>query len=1334
MVQEPLSVADVYDDNWQPPDAAPDPYADTDEFGNYYDPNAGTWISPEGFTLNDQGNWVDPVGGGIYDTQTGQWYDPSASAYDPYTSDPIYAQAPVYPSYGELETQREQDLVAQEQFAPQLFPHEYPQQYATAAGPAYEIGPSGLETQREQMLVAEQQPAGYIDPWTGFYVDPTQDPTLLEQLRQERQGETAYGGIPGALGAAGLSVLGDIGQAGLGALQYAVEPYGQGLEALGQIPVPQALSGYASEGYTGDQRGFIPLGEVLGAAIPWAPAAKEIVGDIAEPLRGPLPVGFARGAAAALVPEQQWELLPEFVPAIGAVPGTASFAKQALGEGLDAAVRAAVGFGARNLDEAAPIVRQLLRDETGSINPEDIAAAFARNRAPEAAGNVPSQPLSAYDAEVEAAGREQAERIAEYEANIRPGITPGKVTMPSGTSVGESPVLFERGDYDLDELLKAPGDTPLEKADSPQFQGAREQSLNEFYDQRQREVDELLAGISPERGPGSFREWAAQQGYPSTEPLPPLESRGLGPEGLGQFQLGLGEARFMLPEPPVENLGRALEPGGRIGGPDVGFMARTPESAKAAAASGIGLADWVNLPRGLMAGADFSSAYLRQMIPLAGTHPEQYAKALGHALGLLKSEDYYWGLMRELSEDSLWAKMRFDGPKMSFYKGSDFMSREEQIVAQDLLSKIPGIGRIYDATGRQYSGSINAFRSGVVDQFVKHRLEDFLGRANAARMATAKARGYPSPLNISPEQYRQLRTEVAKYSDLVSKATGWGNLGPLERSKAAGALSIALFSPRAAIGKIQWAGGLIDRPFSPVWNQTVKDMAGFLGLGSTAVALAVLAGASTNLDPSNTDFGKMTFGPVHLDIWGGFQPLARTVYRLASGEVNGRQVERDILGLLNSREVLNYFRNRLSPSASLFVDQALGQVSPVFRSPEYFNEGVLGLTGGAGRPLDRALQYMIPLWVQDVANGIRVDGLRGAAVGALSAFGAGTQFYDRSVSPLGQKIAASEKILGNEEAMRTAGIPENIIASIRGQDYLGLGSREKQAIESQLRPEDVAKWTEAERKAHNEYRAALDQQSTIREQWNPVFSALETKLKDGQSNPYLVNQAIKAAEAEMQKELRTVEFPESKSEREKSDIQKLQAAYYGMYDKAKDPETGKINWDILEKAQADFLTGVRQSDAALGDRLAWNVESRPNPNDPPILQRMDEVKPLLNAYYGLPEDQRAQWRVQNPSTEGLLVAYGYLGTVHSPQAAQVAQALTNQAPDVTIRIQDALAVPNNANYPGARAARDAYFNLPQEQQADWLASHPQENAILVLSGYISSAKSIEAYNLITSGR
>ncbi len=166
---------------------------------------------------------------------------------------------------------------------------------------------------------------------------------------------------------------------------------------------------------------------------------------------------------------------------------------------------------------------------------------------------------------------------------------------------------------------------------------------------------------------------------------------------------------------------------------------------------------------------------------------------------------------------------------------------------------------------------------------------------------------------------------------------------------------------------------------NPVSKAIAGDVFKFYATGATALGLAAAAGASVEMDPRSSDFGKIRVGDTRYDVWAGNQQIARFIAMEASGQhnVNGRDVAYG-----RNTTALNFLRSKLGPVTGLVWDVLKGttptgdkvDTKPANLRTMLFNE-------------------FTPMVVQDILDGVRDSGVAGGLKALPTIVGMGTQTY-----------------------------------------------------------------------------------------------------------------------------------------------------------------------------------------------------------------------------------------------------------------------------------------------------------------------------------------------------
>ena len=151
-------------------------------------------------------------------------------------------------------------------------------------------------------------------------------------------------------------------------------------------------------------------------------------------------------------------------------------------------------------------------------------------------------------------------------------------------------------------------------------------------------------------------------------------------------------------------------------------------------------------------------------------------------------------------------------------------------------------------------------------------------------------------------------------------------------------------------------------------------------------------------DPRSSDFGKIKSDNIRWDIWGGFQPYARVLTQLVTGQRKTQKAgvyDIDKKYGQNRMDVLTSFgRGKLAPVPGLFSDIIAGRtaggqkVKREFGVPNFNNNvNEINLT-------NEAIQHFTPLLWQDVLDAWQTQGAKALlTAGIPSTFGVGVQTY-----------------------------------------------------------------------------------------------------------------------------------------------------------------------------------------------------------------------------------------------------------------------------------------------------------------------------------------------------
>jgi hypothetical protein len=281
-------------------------------------------------------------------------------------------------------------------------------------------------------------------------------------------------------------------------------------------------------------------------------------------------------------------------------------------------------------------------------------------------------------------------------------------------------------------------------------------------------------------------------------------------------------------------------------------------------------------------------------------------------------------------------------------EGASLSGREEAFMSR-LAGKLP----VVKQSERAYVAYLDSLRQDVFSKYAKQ-----LERAGLNEFD-------------NPEEFRSL-------ARFINSATGRGEL-PKALEQFAPVLNATMFAPRNLKGRLDVLNPVYYAKLAPAARKiAIQQMVQFTGTVVAGMTLAHLAGAKTTLDPRDPDFGKVVVGHTHYDLTGGHRSVVRFVLQmgqaftnLAEGEPVGRN--QGVLALTG-----NYLRQNAAPVPGYLIDAAVGRK-------------VTGQDFNAKRD---ALRLVTPLVAQDLYEGWKDAGGRGALMATPALFGIGVQTYE----------------------------------------------------------------------------------------------------------------------------------------------------------------------------------------------------------------------------------------------------------------------------------------------------------------------------------------------------
>jgi len=235
---------------------------------------------------------------------------------------------------------------------------------------------------------------------------------------------------------------------------------------------------------------------------------------------------------------------------------------------------------------------------------------------------------------------------------------------------------------------------------------------------------------------------------------------------------------------------------------------------------------------------------------------------------------------------------------------------------------------------------------------------------------------------------------LADLLKLITRASGRGDINLLKGDIGPIANAI-LFSPRLQLSRLQLPTMLVSR--NPVTRKEAwRTMASFLAFGTGITSVLVLAGATVELDPRSSDFGKAKIGKTRLDFWTGFAQYARFLSQLATSR--RKQTETGKMVDINRLDIIKRFiQSKLSPAAGLIND--------ILQGTTFMGEEMSFETESLRR---QVYNRLTPLFFQDMIDAISEEGLMGGVTASAGFWGAGVVTHRPQGAPIIGKSPAQQ--------------------------------------------------------------------------------------------------------------------------------------------------------------------------------------------------------------------------------------------------------------------------------------------------------------------------------------
>ena len=367
-----------------------------------------------------------------------------------------------------------------------------------------------------------------------------------------------------------------------------------------------------------------------------------------------------------------------------------------------------------------------------------------------------------------------------------------------------------------------------------------------------------------------------------------------------------------------------------------------------------------NLPRAMLASFDLSASF-RQGFFLGIAHPVKWAGAFGEQVKAFLSEDAAIAAEQIIYENPNYDLMRDSGLYIAprTQAAPDVSQREEEFMSR-FAQSIPYV----KWSERAYITFLNKLRVDVFNHII----------------------GQPGWEDARMGDYKAL-------AQFINHATGRGTIK--KHSDLAALMNVAFFSPRFALSRFQMPVDLFSRS-KLARNEAAKTLVKAFGTGAIVLSLVGLSGlGDVELDPRSSDFGKIRIGSMRIDFWAGYAQVMRMIAQLISG-TRKTTTTREFMKQDRLDTIFRFLRFKLAPVPAAIVDLLQGKTA--------VGEELTTETAPY-----QAMRRLAPIFLQDVYEVIKYEGLSGATGIAmpLSFFGVGVQAW--KTRPTGQKRATFQK-------------------------------------------------------------------------------------------------------------------------------------------------------------------------------------------------------------------------------------------------------------------------------------------------------------------------------------
>lgn len=364
-----------------------------------------------------------------------------------------------------------------------------------------------------------------------------------------------------------------------------------------------------------------------------------------------------------------------------------------------------------------------------------------------------------------------------------------------------------------------------------------------------------------------------------------------------------------------------------------------------------------NLLKAMVCSCDFSAGGI-QALMVAPNHPKIWGQGVGKGYRAFFSSEYTQLAELEMKTDPRYNLIQKYGPKLITEIGGGI--KGEELFVSELAHRIPGIGKMVQASDRAFVTTLNNIRSNLFYQWCEqHGVSDTI-----------------IPQNISIAEIKEVLNHIG---NLTGRALGKPG-GKFE--KYAPELGAIFWSPRlylaTARSMTDWATK------SHIRKEAAADLLQAFGIGMLILALAdLIPDVTVEFDPRSSDFAKIRKDNARITFFGQHTQMMRVVAQMVlqqkKATATGRIYHKDWLDT-----ALRFMRGKLSPTATIPIDVATGTTflgKKMRWEPEFMEEYVV--------------EKIAPMFLQDVADAVRYQGVGTALwTSPLAIHGIGAQIYE----------------------------------------------------------------------------------------------------------------------------------------------------------------------------------------------------------------------------------------------------------------------------------------------------------------------------------------------------